>query len=106
LQENVSAQPVGIGAGPAAPLEIADDGGTTLLAAVTKVLGGVPGPGECQIGLSQVGASRAKLLDLCPSSPVLVFTQYVLHNNRGFYLAKCLIAARAGQLSVMQSFQS
>jgi GntR family transcriptional regulator len=105
LQENVSAQPVSFG-GAAAPLEIKDDGGTTLLAALNKAGGRVLGPGECQISLSQVGPSRAKLLDLRPSDPVLVLTQYVRYGNQPFYLAKCLIAARAGHLSVMQSLQS
>ena len=39
-QDNVSAQPVSFG-GAAAPLEIKDDGGTTLLAALTKAGGRV-----------------------------------------------------------------
>jgi GntR family transcriptional regulator len=77
-----------------------------LLATLTKQLGRVPGPGECQISLSQVGPSRAKLLDLRASDPVLVLTQYVRNGNQPFYLAKCLVAARAGHLSIMQSFQS
>ncbi len=106
LQENVSAQPVSLGKGPAAPLEIKDDGGATLLSSLATQLGRVPGPGECQISLSQVGPSRAKLLDLRGSDPVLVLTQYVRQDNRPFYLAKCLIAARAGHLSIMQSFPS
>ncbi|MGX1162003.1 GntR family transcriptional regulator [Arthrobacter sp. SLBN-100] len=106
LQENVSAQPVSVGSSPAAPLEIQDDGGTSLLAALNNQLGRLPGPGECQISLSQVGPSRAKLLDLRPSDPVLVLTQFVRYGNQPFYLAKCLIAARAGHLSVMQSLQS
>jgi GntR family transcriptional regulator len=37
---------------------------------------------------------------------VLVLTQYVRHANRPFYLAKRLVAHRAGRLSVMQSLQS
>ena len=41
-----------------------------------------------------------------PSDPVLVLTQFVRHSNRPFYLAKCLVSARAGHLSVMQQFQS
>ncbi|WP_395402109.1 GntR family transcriptional regulator [Arthrobacter sp. UC242_113] len=106
LQENISAQPVSFAGGAAAPLEVKDDGGTTLLTALNKAAGRGLGPGECQIGLSQVGPSRAKLLDLRPSDPVLVLTQYVRHANRPFYLAKCLIADRAGHLSVMQSLQS
>ncbi|MDQ0870156.1 DNA-binding GntR family transcriptional regulator [Arthrobacter sp. V1I9] len=77
-----------------------------MLAELNTQLGRLPGPGECQISLSQVGPSRAKLLDLRPSDPVLVFTQYVRYGKQPFYLAKCLIAARAGHLSVMQSLQS
>jgi GntR family transcriptional regulator len=46
------------------------------------------------------------LLDLRPSDPVLVLTQYVRQGNRPFYLAKSLVSARAGHLSVMQQFQS
>lgn len=106
LQENVSAQLVGVGKASAAPLDIKDDGGATLLATLNKQLGRITGPGECQISLSQVGPSRAKLLDLRPSDPVLVLTQYVRRGNRPFYLAKCLVSARAGHLSVMQQFQS
>ncbi|RAX44293.1 GntR family transcriptional regulator [Arthrobacter sp. AQ5-06] len=106
LQENISALPVSLGSSSApVPLEIDDDGGT-LLASLNNRFGRVLGPGECQISLSQVGPSRAKLLDLRPSDPVLVLTQYVRQGNRPFYLAKCLIAARAGHLSVMQSIQS
>jgi GntR family transcriptional regulator len=106
LQENISAQPISIGKASPAPLELDDDGGTTLLAALNSRFGRVLGPGECQISLSQVGPSRAKLLDLRAPDPVLVLTQYVKHANRPFYLAKCLIADRAGHLSVMQSLQS
>jgi GntR family transcriptional regulator len=108
LQEHISAGPVSLGSSSAAaaPLEIDDDGGGTLLASLNNRFGRVLGPGECQISLSQVGPSRAKLLDLRAPDPVLVLTQYVRHANRPFYLAKCLIAARAGHLSVMQSLQS
>ncbi|MBT2519822.1 GntR family transcriptional regulator [Arthrobacter sp. ISL-28] len=106
LQENISARPISIGKASPAALEIEDDGGTTLLAALNSRFGRVMGPGECQISLSQVGPTRAKLLDLRASDPVLVLTQYVKYASRPFYLAKCLIAARAGHLSVMQSLQS
>lgn len=72
-----------------------------------EVLAGRPGmplgPGECQISLSTAGPSRAKLLALRPSDPVLVLTQYVRRAGKPFYLAKCLVAAKAGHLSVMQS---
>ena len=67
--------------------------------------GRVLGPGECQIRLSHLGPSRAKLRDLRASDPVLVLTQYVRHASRPFYPAKCLIADRSGHRAVMQSFQ-
>lgn len=89
----------------AADLEV-KDGGATLLSTLNNQLGQLAGPGECQISLSQVGPSRAKLLDLRPSDPVLVLTQYVRHGTRPFYLAKCLVSARAGHLSVIQQLQS
>ncbi|BCW70002.1 hypothetical protein NicSoilB8_10460 [Arthrobacter sp. NicSoilB8] len=54
-----------------------DDG--TLLASLNSRFGRVLGPGECQTSLSQVGPSRAKLLDLRAPDPVLVLTQYVKH---------------------------
>ncbi|WP_426006306.1 GntR family transcriptional regulator [Paenarthrobacter sp. NyZ202] len=75
----------------------------TLLELLAGLTGTTLGPGECQISLSTAGPSRAKLLDLRPSDPVLVLTQYVRRNGAPFYLAKCLVAARAGHLSVIQS---
>ncbi|MEV7605085.1 GntR family transcriptional regulator [Paenarthrobacter sp. NPDC089322] len=76
---------------------------STLLEVLSDLPGLSLGPGECEISLSTVGPSRAKLLDLRPSDPVLVLTQYVRSKNAPFYLAKCLVAARAGHLSVIQS---
>lgn len=75
----------------------------TLLEVLTARPGMQLGPGECQISLSTAGPSRAKLLALRPSDPVLVLTQYVRRAGKPFYLAKCLVAAKAGHLSVMQS---
>ncbi|MGW9413071.1 GntR family transcriptional regulator [Arthrobacter cupressi] len=121
LQENV---PISAGREPgsgkkAGSGETADDGdwlaaaadpaGRTSLAPKTllEILAERPGmslgPGECQISLSTAGPSRAKLLALRPSDPVLVLTQYVRRAGKPFYLAKCLVAAKAGHLSVMQS---
>ncbi|WP_026555024.1 GntR family transcriptional regulator [Arthrobacter sp. 35W] len=61
--------------------------------------------GECQIGLSTAGASRAALLLIDPADPVLVATQSLRRSGELFYLAKCVITAKAGHLSVMQSLQ-
>ncbi|WP_026531500.1 GntR family transcriptional regulator [Arthrobacter sp. H41] len=104
LQEHISTQPGTPGclddvtAALAAPSESG-----TLLAAIAGVLGPALGPGRCEIGLTTVGPSRAKLLALRPSDPVMVLTQYVRYGGVPFYLAKCLIPARAGYLSVQQS---
>lgn len=81
-----------------------DTSGTmTMLALLRSSLGSALGPANCEIGLSLAGPSRAKLLALRPSDPVMVLTQYVRCNGAPFYLAKCLIPARAGQLAVRQS---
>ncbi|GAB3534063.1 hypothetical protein GCM10027403_09170 [Arthrobacter tecti] len=78
-------------------------GTTTMFAALKNDLGSALGPGNCEIGLTVVGPSRAKLLALRPSDSVLVLTQYVRRAGAPFYLAKCLIPARAGQLAIRQS---
>ncbi|MBT2513458.1 GntR family transcriptional regulator [Arthrobacter sp. ISL-30] len=75
----------------------------TLLEVLSGLPGQALGPGECEISLSTAGPSRAKLLALRPSDPVLVLTQYVRRSGAPFYLAKCLVAAKAGHLSVIQS---
>ena len=43
---------------------------------------------------------------LAQENPELVQQARTRHANRPFYLAKCLIADRAGHVSVMQSLQS
>ncbi|WGW11621.1 GntR family transcriptional regulator [Saxibacter everestensis] len=82
------------------------DDGSTLLSALLGRSASALGPGECDIGLSTVGPSRAKLLALRATDPVLVMTQYVRRGGHPFYLAKCLVAARAGHLAVIQSVQA
>jgi GntR family transcriptional regulator len=102
LQENVAQ-----GIPEAEALADAAEAPTLSAATLLEVLSGLPGaslgPGECEISLSTAGPSRAKLLDLRPSEPVLVLTQYVRSKGSPFYLAKCLVAAKAGHLSVIQS---
>lgn len=102
LQENVAQ-----GIPEAEALAAAADAPTLSASTLLEVLSGIPGaslgPGECEISLSTAGPSRAKLLDLRPSEPVLVLTQYVRSKGTPFYLAKCLVAAKAGHLSVIQS---
>ncbi|GAB4099462.1 GntR family transcriptional regulator [Sinomonas halotolerans] len=104
LQEHVGAEPGSPGGHPdvLAALDAAGPA-STMLAALAGVPGGALGPGTCEISLSTVGPSRAKLLDLRASDPVLVLTQHVRRQGRPLYLAKCLVAARAGHLSLRQS---
>jgi len=77
---------------------------TTLLAALQGG-GAVALEGECQMGLSTAGKSRAPLMAVAAGDPVLVATQTLARAGQAYYLAKCVIAARAGQLSVMQTLQ-
>nr|WP_308287810.1 GntR family transcriptional regulator [Arthrobacter sp. MAHUQ-56] len=55
LQENVTAQPVSFGKGAAAPLEIEDDGGTTLLATLNNQLGRLAGPASARSASARWG---------------------------------------------------
>jgi GntR family transcriptional regulator len=64
----------GSGSAAAQP-EIDDDGGSTPLATLNSRFGRVLGPGECQIGLSQVRPSRAKLLD-CKNAPPALLAEH------------------------------
>ncbi|MFJ5955326.1 GntR family transcriptional regulator [Paenarthrobacter sp. NPDC092416] len=102
LQENV-AQGIPEAEALVAAAEAPTLSASTLLEVLSDLPGATLGPGECEISLSTAGPSRAKLLDLRPSEPVLVLTQYVRRNGSPFYLAKCLVAAKAGHLSVIQS---
>ncbi|NJC24515.1 GntR family transcriptional regulator [Arthrobacter pigmenti] len=103
LQEHISTQPGTPGARDDIAAALAAQTGGTLLAAIVEVLGPSLGPGQCDVGLTTVGPSRARLLALRPSEPVMVLTQYLRYNGAPFYLAKCLIAARAGHLVVRQT---
>lgn len=92
-----------IAAGEGAALDT--DPGRTLLAALQSN-DGVGWEGECQIGLSTAGESRAPLLNVDAADPVLVATQCLRCSGQRRYLAKCVVTARAGHLSVMQSLQA
>ncbi len=75
----------------------------TLLAALTQRCGPVFGGGVCQITAGVVGATRGKLLDLDPGDPVLILTQVAAVDGTPAYLAKCIVSARVGQLSIVQA---
>ncbi|MBO1268860.1 GntR family transcriptional regulator [Arthrobacter cavernae] len=104
LQEHISTHPGTPGGREdvAAALAVGPGSGT-MLTALTAALGPTLGPGRCDIGLTTAGPSRAKLLDLRGTDSVMVLTQYVQRDGAPFYLAKCLVTARAGHLSVRQS---
>ncbi|MGO4247636.1 GntR family transcriptional regulator [Paenarthrobacter sp. RAF54_2] len=106
LQETVSTQHLNPGGRAATTPNFEDDPGVTLFGSLKTQLSPLSGPAECQIGLRQVGTDHADHLDLRPSDPVLVLTQQIRHDHLPCYVATCLITARAGLLSVVQSFQS
>lgn len=104
LQEHISTHPGAPGSREdVAAALAAGSGKATMFTALGRALGPVLGPGRCDIGLTTVGPSRAKLLDLRGTDPVMVLTQYVQRDGAPFYLAKCLVTAKASQLSVRQS---
>lgn len=98
LQESLALLPSG--------LDQQDAESRTMLGALLRHPGLPLGPGQCEITAGIAGPSRAPLLELGESDPVLVLTQYVRRAGRAYYLAKCLVAPRAGHFSVAQAFRS
>ncbi|WP_427018061.1 GntR family transcriptional regulator [Pseudarthrobacter sp. P1] len=82
-----------------------DQGGARTLFAALGAADGAAMDGECEIGLSTAGPSRGPLLLVAAGDPVLVATQTLRRSGQPFYLAKCVVTAKAGHLSVMQSLQ-
>ncbi len=68
-------------------------------ATVTKPLG----PGDCQISVSHLGATRAAILGAVETDPALVITQSIAFGGRPLYLAKHVMIASAAQVSVFQA---
>ncbi|MFF4243607.1 GntR family transcriptional regulator [Streptomyces sp. NPDC001822] len=79
---------------------------STLLGALIEILGPVFGPGECTITAGIAGATRAKLLGLRPTDPLLILTQTVQLSGRPAYLAKYLVASTGDPMSILQPPQS
>jgi GntR family transcriptional regulator len=73
----------------------------TLLASM-QARGHVFTNGVCQIVAADAGPTRAKLLHIMPSEPVLVLTQTAEYGGVPLYAAKCIVAPGLGSLSVMQ----
>ncbi len=74
----------------------------TMLGALLDRLRSELGPGSCAVSVSTVGPTRAEFLDLADSDPVLVLTETVQRAGLPFYHAKCVVAPRAGHVSVAQ----
>jgi GntR family transcriptional regulator len=62
------------------------------------------GPGTCAVSVSTAGPTRMTFLELAETDPVLVLVHAVQRAGRPFYHAKCVVAPRAGHLSVTQAF--
>jgi GntR family transcriptional regulator len=77
--------------------------GTSLLAAVGRMLKAPIGPGECQITVGAAGKIRGKLLGVAAKAPMLILTQTASLEGRPFYLAKHIVTPLAGHLSVIQA---
>lgn len=84
-------------------LKAAAERKATLLAGLLDLCGPIFTAGSCQIIPSVVGESRGVRLGLAAADPVIILTQVVEHEGTPLYLAKCIVSARAGHLTVMQS---
>lgn len=87
-------------------LQAAAESPATLLAGLIERCGPVFSAGVCQIAVNVVGATRGKLLDLDATAPVLILTQTAEYDGTPIYLAKCIVSARVGHLSVVQASAS
>ncbi len=75
----------------------------TLFAALVRLCGPIFTSGVCEVAANVVGATRAKLLDLGPTSPALILTQTARVGDRPVYLAKCIVSSEVGHLQIIQS---
>ncbi|GAA0500320.1 hypothetical protein Ade02nite_28060 [Paractinoplanes deccanensis] len=76
--------------------------GGTALAKLLARLGPAVGSGVVRFSAGLLGESRAAPLGADPGEPVLIVTQTARLNGRPVYLAKHMLRAGAGQLSVRQ----
>ncbi|MEV5478586.1 GntR family transcriptional regulator [Streptomyces sp. NPDC052207] len=75
----------------------------TLLALLLAHYGPAVGAATVKIAPGAPGTSRAALLQTGPAEPAIVLTQTAALNGRPFYLAKHLVLAGAGSLSLAQT---
>ncbi|MEU8815088.1 GntR family transcriptional regulator [Actinoplanes sp. NPDC048796] len=83
-----------------APLDSLSPGETALSALLDRL-----GSGVVRFTAGLLGESRAAPLDADPGEPVLIVTQTAKMDGRPIYLAKHMLRAGAGQLSVRQPGQ-
>ena len=77
----------------------------TLLGLLIALLGAKLTQSKYDITVGVAGAIRGRLLSLRPTDPVLLMTQTVFLGGKPLYLAKHIVSAKAGHLSVMQTVQ-
>ena len=76
------------------------DPARTCLGTLAAELGPAFRAGRSEITVGTPGVARAKLLDVRPSSPVLIVTQTLQLDARPFYLSKLLFRPEAGPLEI------
>ncbi len=79
------------------------DPGRTLLGSLTAELGAAVGGGRSEVTVGTPGVVRAKLLQIRPSSPVLIVTQTIHLGSRPLYLSKVILRPEAGPLEIGHS---
>lgn len=72
----------------------------TLLGSLTTALGPAFGGGRSEVTVGTPGVVRAKLLQIRPSSPVLIVTQTIHLGSRPLYLSKVILRPEAGPLEI------
>ena len=79
---------------------------STMLSVVCSIVGQKFTHCKCEINVGIMGATRARVLRLRPSDPVLIMTQWVFLSEKPLYLAKCIVSAQAAYLCIIQTTQS
>jgi GntR family transcriptional regulator len=80
-----------------------DIGATTLLDAMTERLPGVFTAARATVSVGIAGDARGKLLEIVPSEPVMILTQFASIGDRPLYAAKVILAARTAAIEVTQT---
>ena len=87
----------------AAGLPAQKKGASTVLELVIATLGQKLSRSSFDITVGTVGAVRGRLLGLRPADPILLMNQTIYLGDKPLYLAKHVVSAKAGHLSVVQT---